>query len=179
MAARSKLAYDRPVARRDLDPTNATVCRGECQGNNDYVSIELGERCSIETFLEPSCGSFPGSMAATSRRRWASSRAANATASILAKLLKSGGNVLLLDEPTNDLDVDNHAGAGRPRSPNSPAPPMVISSRPLVPRPHLHPHPRLRRRGPRGMVRGQLRGLRGRQEAAFGTRRSGTEANQV
>ena len=37
--------------------------------------------------------------------------------------------------------------------------------RPLVPRPHRHPHPRLRGRQPRRMVRGQLPGLRGRQDA--------------
>ena len=40
--------------------------------------------------------------------------------------------------------------------------------RPLVPRPHRHPHARLRRRQPRGMVRGQLPGLRGRQDAPAG-----------
>ena len=38
--------------------------------------------------------------------------------------------------------------------------------RPLVSRPHRDPHPGLRRRQPRRMVRGQLRGLRERQEAA-------------
>ena len=82
----------------------------------------------------------------------------------LAKMLKSGANVLLLDEPTNDLDVDTLAGAGggarrlrRLRRHHQP--------RPLVPRPHRHPHPRLRGRQPCGMVRGQLPGLRGRQDA--------------
>src|SRR3546814_6913512 len=34
-------------------------------------------------------------------------------------------------------------------------------ARPLVPRSHRHPHPRLRGRQPGGVVRGQLRGLRG------------------
>ncbi len=63
----------------------------------------------------------------------------------LAKILKSGANVLLLDEPTNDLDVDtlraleealeDYAGCA-----------VIISPRPLVPRPHRHPHPRLRGR---------------------------------
>ena len=81
----------------------------------------------------------------------------------LAKLLRAGGNVLLLDEPTNDLDVetlraledalDSFAGCA-----------VVISPRPLLPRPHLHPHARLRGRRPRRMVRGQLRGLRSRQD---------------
>ena len=38
--------------------------------------------------------------------------------------------------------------------------------RPLVPRPHRHAHPRVRRRQPGGVVRGELPGLRGRPEAA-------------
>ena len=38
--------------------------------------------------------------------RSAHSPAASATASILARMLKSGANVILLDEPTNDLDVN-------------------------------------------------------------------------
>ena len=49
----------------------------------------------------------------------------------LALALKEEGNVLLLDEPTNDIDVN---------------------TRPLVPRPHRHAHPFVRRRfegGPR------------------------------
>ena len=40
--------------------------------------------------------------------------------------------------------------------------------RPLFPRPHLHPHARLRGRGPCRMVRGRLLRLRGRQEAPPG-----------
>ena len=40
--------------------------------------------------------------------------------------------------------------------------------RPLVPRPHRHPHACLRGRQPRRMVRGQLPGLRGRQDAKVG-----------
>ena len=70
----------------------------------------------------------------------------------LARTLKTGGNVLLLDEPTNDLDVDtlraleeallNFGGCA-----------VVISARPLVPRPHRHAHPRLRGRQPDGLVR--------------------------
>ena len=63
----------------------------------------------------------------------------------LAKLLRSGGNVLLLDEPTNDLDVDtlraleeallDFAGCA-----------VVITPRPLVPRPRRDAHPRVRGR---------------------------------
>jgi ATP-binding cassette ChvD family protein len=58
----------------------------------------------------------------------------------MAKLLRSGGNVLLLDEPTNDLDVETlraledalteFAGCA-----------VVISPRPVLSRPHLHPYP--------------------------------------
>ena len=51
--------------------------------------------------------------------------------------------------------------------------------RPLLPRPHLHPHPRLRGRRPCGMVRGQFRGLRGRQDPPPRPRRGGAQAHQV
>jgi ATP-binding cassette ChvD family protein len=96
----------------------------------------------------------------------------------MAKLLKSGGNVLLLDEPTNDLDVETlprprrrSGGFRRLRRGHQP--------RPLLPRPDLHPHPRLRRRGPCGMVRGQLRGLRRRQEIAPRRRCPRAQAGEV
>ena len=91
----------------------------------------------------------------------------------LAKLLRKGSNLLLLDEPTNDLDVDtlraleeallNYAGCA-----------VVTQPRSLVPRPHRHPHPRLRGRQPGGVVRRQLPGLRGRPEAP--PRRAGRPA---
>ena len=79
----------------------------------------------------------------------------------LARLLRGGANLLLLDEPTNDLDVDTLraledalvAFAGCV---------AVISHGPVVPRPHRHPHPRLRGRQPGRLVPGQLPGLRGR-----------------
>jgi sulfate-transporting ATPase len=63
----------------------------------------------------------------------------------LAKLLKSGANLLLLDEPTNDLDVDTLRALEEAllvfrRLPGGHQP------RPLVPGPHLHPHPGLRGR---------------------------------
>ena len=78
----------------------------------------------------------------------------------LARMLKSGANVLLLDEPTNDLDVNtlraledalDQLRRVRPRH----------QPRPLVPRPHRHPHPRLRGRQQGHLLRGQLPGVRG------------------
>jgi ATP-binding cassette ChvD family protein len=51
--------------------------------------------------------------------------------------------------------------------------------RPLFPRPHLHPHACLRGRGPCGMVRGRLLGLRRRQETPPGPGRAGAEAGEV
>ncbi len=51
--------------------------------------------------------------------------------------------------------------------------------RPLVPRPHRDPHARLRGREPRRMVRGQLPGLRGRQDAPPRRRRRRAAPDQV
>ncbi len=77
----------------------------------------------------------------------------------LAKVLKSGGNVLLLDEPTNDLDVETL----RALEDGLLAYPGLRGrdlARPLVPRSHRHPHPRLRGQLGSGVVRGQLPGIR-------------------
>jgi sulfate-transporting ATPase len=82
----------------------------------------------------------------------------------LAKMLKSGANVLLLDEPTNDLDVDtlraleealeNFAGCA-----------VVIShDRWFLDRLATHILA-FEGRQPCRVVRGQLPGLRSRQEA--------------
>ena len=57
----------------------------------------------------------------------------------LAKLLKAGGNVLLLDEPTNDLDVETLRALENALL-EFPGCAMVISPRPLVPRPCCYPH---------------------------------------
>ncbi len=51
--------------------------------------------------------------------------------------------------------------------------------RPLLPGPHGHAHPGLRGRQPRGMVRGQLRRLRGGQEAPPRRRRRRAAPHQV
>ena len=51
--------------------------------------------------------------------------------------------------------------------------------RSLVPRPHRDPHPRLRGREPCRMVRGQLPGLRGRQDAPAGHGFDDPDADQV
>ena len=51
--------------------------------------------------------------------------------------------------------------------------------RPLLPGPPGHPHPGLRRRQPRRVVRGQLRGLRGGQEAPPGRRQPRPPPHQV
>ena len=96
----------------------------------------------------------------------------------LAKLLAGGGNVLLLDEPSNDLDVETlraledalleFAGSV-----------MVIIARPLVPRPHRHPHPRVRGRQPGALLRGQLPGVRGQPQAPPGRGGGPSAANHL
>ena len=96
----------------------------------------------------------------------------------LAKVLKSGGNVLMLDEPTNDLDVETLRALEEALL----AYPGLRSchiARPLVPRSHRDPHPRVRRQLRGGMVRGQLPGLHGRPEAAQGRRSHSAAPDQV
>lgn len=60
----------------------------------------------------------------------------------LAKLLQVGGNMLLLDEPTNDLDIETLRALENALL-EFPGCAMVISPRPLVPRPYRHAHPGL------------------------------------
>ena len=71
----------------------------------------------------------------------------------LAKLLAVGGNLLLLDEPTNDLDVDTLRALEEAVVAWSGCA-MDHLARSLVPRPRGHPHPRLRGRQRRDLVRG-------------------------
>ena len=60
----------------------------------------------------------------------------------LALTLKQGGNLLLLDEPTNDLDVET-LGSLENALLEFPGCAVVITPRPLVPRPGRDPHPGL------------------------------------
>ncbi len=79
----------------------------------------------------------------------------------LALTLKEGGNLILLDEPTNDLDVET-LGSLENALENFPRLRRGHQPRPLVPRPHLYPHPGVggQRRGRAVvLVRGQLRGV--------------------
>lgn len=57
----------------------------------------------------------------------------------LAKLLQVGGNMLLLDEPTNDTDIETLRALENALL-EFPGCAMVISLRPLVPRPYRHAH---------------------------------------
>ena len=97
----------------------------------------------------------------------------------LAKLLQRGCNLLLLDEPTNDLDVDtlraleeallDFAGLRR-----------RDLARSLVPRSHRDAHPRLRRRQPGRVVRGQLiRTMKSTRSAASAPRRTSLIASNT
>ena len=96
----------------------------------------------------------------------------------LAKTLIAGGNVLLLDEPSNDLDVETlraledalleFAGSV-----------LVIYPRPLVPRPHRHPHHRLRRRLQGELLQWQLPGVRSGQGEAPGRGSGQAEADTL
>ena len=84
----------------------------------------------------------------------------------MAKTLIAGGNVLLLDEPSNDL---NAARAGR-RAAGVPRQRHGHQPRSLVPGPHRHAHPGVRRRLASRVLRRQLPGIRSRQEAPPGRR---------
>ena len=96
----------------------------------------------------------------------------------LAKLLRRGSNLLLLDEPTNDLDVD-HAARARRGSPELRGLRGGHQPRPLVPRPDRDAHARVRGRQRRGLVRGELPGLRSRPEASPGRGSRHTAPDQV
>ena len=96
----------------------------------------------------------------------------------LAKLLAGGGNLLLLDEPTNDLDVDTLRALEEALVDWSRLRHGHVA-RPLVPRPHRHPHPGLRGRQPGALVRGQLPGVRGQPAAHAGRGGGPAEANHL
>ena len=145
-ATRSQLAYV-DQSRGDLDPKN-TVWK-EISGGHDV--IVLGKR-EVNSRQYSSWFNFRGG---DQQKQVGDLSGGERNRVHLAKLLKSGGNVLLLDEPTNDLDVDtlraledallDFAGCA-----------VVITPRPLVPRPHRDAHPGLRGRLAGDVVRGHL-----------------------
>ena len=159
-----KLAYV-DQSRDDLDPEK-TVWE-EISDGLDIV--ELGKR-EVNSRAYVSWFDFKGS---DQQKKVGDLSGGERNRVHLAKLLKAGGNVLLLDEPTNDLDVDTLraledalARLRRLRGRHQP--------RPLVPRPHRDPHPRLRGRlAGRSGSRGTTRSTR-----KTGTARLGAEADQ-
>ena len=156
---------------RDALAADKTVWE-EISGGNDEV--ELGKR-KVASRAYVSWFNFKGR---DQQRKVGALSGGERNRVHLAKLLKAGGNLLLLDEPTNDLDVDTLRaleeallGICRLRRRHHP--------RSLVPRSHRHAHPGVRRRQPGGLVRGQLSGLRGRQEAPPRRRRRSAASDQV
>ncbi len=85
----------------------------------------------------------------------------------LAKMLRSGANLLLLDEPTNDLDVDTLRALEEALEDFAGCAVIISHDRWFLDRIATHI---LSFEGDshRGMVRGQLPGLRSRQDAAAG-----------
>ncbi len=76
----------------------------------------------------------------------------------LAKTLKEGANLLLLDEPTNDLDIETLQALEAALEDFAGCAVVISHDRWFLDR-VATPHPRLRGRQPRRMVRRQLRGL--------------------
>ena len=138
-------------ARADLTPSSSVW--KEISGGHD--SIELGSR-EVNSRQYVSWFNFKG---ADQQKRVGDLSGGERNRVHLAKLLRSGGNLLLLDEPTNDLDVDTLARAGG-RTARVRGLRRRHLARPLVPRPHRHAHPRVRRRLAGDVVRGQLGGVR-------------------
>ena len=149
-------------SRDALDPEK-TVWEEVSEG---YDRIKVGER-EMNSRAYVSGFNFKGS---DQQRKVGTLSGGERNRVHLAKLLRAGGNLLLLDEPTNDLDVDTlraleeallaFAGCA-----------VVDLPRPLVPRPDRDPRARLRGRLGGGLVRGQLRGLRGEPPRAPRRRR--------
>ncbi len=140
-------------SRADLDPAH-TVWE-EISGGQDVIA--LGGREEINSRAYVSSFNFRGSDQQKPVGRLSGGERNRVH---LAKLLAGGGNLIMLDEPTNDLDVDTLraleealVGWSGSRADHL--------ARPLVPRPHGHPHPGLRGRQRRPLVRGELRRVRG------------------
>src|SRR6185503_3401586 len=72
-----------------------------------------------------------------------------------------------------------HAARARVRAPRIPRLRRLHLARPLVPRSHRHAHARLRGRQPRGVVRGELPGVRNRQETPARRWRGSAPPHQV
>jgi energy-dependent translational throttle protein EttA len=114
----------------------------------------------------------------SSSRRSASCRAVNATACIWPRCSRSGGNVILLDEPTNDLDIETLRALEEALL-SVPGLRGGDLARSLVPRPHRHPHPRVRRQQRGRLVRGQLFRVRRRSQEAPGRGRGAAASRTV
>ncbi len=82
----------------------------------------------------------------------------------LAKTLLAGGNVLLLDEPSNDLDVETLRALEDALLEFAGCVLVISHDRWFLDR-IAYPHPRLRGRFAVDLLRRQLPGIRGRQEA--------------
>ena len=96
----------------------------------------------------------------------------------LAKMLKKGANLLLLDEPTNDLDVETLRALEDALTDYAGCAVIISHDRFFLDRIATH---MLAFEGDSacGMVRGQFRRLRGRQEAAVGRERAHPASDEV
>ncbi len=125
-------------SRDALDPSN-TVWE-EVSGGQDV--IRLGGREEINSRAYVASFNFRGS---DQQKPVGQLSGGERNRVHLAKLLAGGGNLMLLDEPTNDLDVDTLRALEEALVGWSGSRAGHLA-RPLVPRPHGHPHPGLRGR---------------------------------
>ena len=96
----------------------------------------------------------------------------------MAKLLKEGGNVLLLDEPTNDLDVETLRALEDAIADFAGCAVVISHDRFFLDRLCTHILA-FEGEAKRGVVRGELRGLRGGQGAAAGGGERRADAGEV
>ena len=108
-----------------------------------------------------------------SRSAWARSRAVSAIACTWPRLLSAPVATCPAARRADQRSRRRHAAGARGRAPRVRRLCSRDLPRPLVPRPHRDPHPRIRGRLSCGVVRGQLRGLReGPQEAVWARTRT-------